>query len=251
MYKINSIHREAMTNIHIFIAEKHEEDLRIIRKIGERGINKGWAFSQRISYELQYSIISNDLGRKDNSENYKLLLQNDYLIALEDLCTILDNQGAVYLRNQWKLIENNMFVQFIPYQMVLIEKLMRETICPSEEDKHIANQALRNRMRNKVKIIEEHIRKDTSNDKLDNFNLTMKLLSRTYNKLIMNDLYLSADKQEKNKTSVVNRQNVLHYYMNLDDLNQRDFHQLMFIIICMIELYYLLAGIEKDVSTNH
>lgn len=245
MTKVTTTHISMMQKIRTSIIEAEKEELKLLNKIGMKGIKMGWAFNQSISYDLQYLIISNELKDKDNEDNFIKLLEWDYLVALERLYEILDRQGSVYLKKQWELIENKMYVQFIPYQLILIEKLMRETVNPIN-NKYLSNQKLRSNMRDKVKVIENYIGKHVPIEKLDSFKLAMKLLSETYNNLIMKDLYLAANKQEYTNISIINRQNVLHYYMNLDELNERDFHQLMFIIICMIELYDLLGEIKVN-----
>ncbi|TDM40928.1 hypothetical protein ETI09_08540 [Macrococcoides canis] len=101
----------------------------------------------------------NEIEGKSNSDNYKILLESVYKSVMDELADILDGQGSHYLKNQWELVENNMLIQFVPYHMILIEKLMRETINPSENDKFISNANLRNKMKEKVNIIEKHIEK--------------------------------------------------------------------------------------------
>lgn len=243
---IQSRRAEIMANISELIIKGNKIELELLNNIGNEGIKRGWAFTQKISYELQYSIIINEIEGKSNSDNYKILLESVYKGVMDELADILDGQGSHYLKNQWELVENNMLIQFVPYQMILIEKLMRETINPSEKDKYISNAKLRNKMKEKVNIIEKHIAKNIPYENMSNFDLSMNLLSKTYNTLIMNDLYLSADSQKNSKIAIINRQNVLHYYINLDEIEERDFHQLMFVIICMIDLYYLLHEIEFD-----
>ncbi|UBH22399.1 hypothetical protein LAU42_00180 [Macrococcus armenti] len=150
-----------MANKSELIIKGNKIELELLNNIGNEGIKRGWAFTQKISYELQYSIIMNEIEGKSNSDNYKILLESVYKSVMDELADILDGQGSHYLKNQWELVENNMLIQFVPYHMILIEKLMRETINPSENDKFISNANLRNKMKEKVNIIEKHIEKNT------------------------------------------------------------------------------------------
>ncbi|MHC0552141.1 hypothetical protein [Salinicoccus sp. CNSTN-B1] len=215
--------------------------------------NNGWAVIVEIAFLDMYGIMEYEDEDEDAVDEQQLLkilygVFEDTEADLEaNLCRFLGESNTTFINKQFTLMRLGYRLNSIPVLIILIEKTIKKL---ADKDGEIV------RVSEISGLLEAHIEK-LANEEIDDED-KQKLID-TYTEAFKNNVkiientfgYYDQEKPDNHKVKsinemgIINRNQVFHTAIDLDDANENHFYKLYFILIFLMEIRTLEEKIKQ------
>jgi|GEM_PF-6728383 len=211
----------AINNLSTYVTmlDDHKKEMRL------KAASKGIAYSTLLTDIPLYSIID-----KDQPEYNTFLSEDDSMIFTYVNDKVQNVYKNDYVAKQFELMKTNDISLFIPFLIILSEKLSRIII--RKEDDILEYKIIKDDLFENLSRFKDN---DTEINHQSLLELT-QIYTQTYNDIIKNQLFAHENKYKKTTQNNYNRHNIMHAKSDFDVFTDQRSFNLIAIILFLVEI---------------
>lgn len=207
--------------------------------IEEYGLPNGFAYTAYISSGDQCNLIkaalSTELSEEDTLKNIRAM-RSDFEYRVID--------RLVYGKDLAKLHFENIFngnpKLSIHYLVVLVEEILKCYKKSPSTNKFDSKQSRRS-----IKDSSTHYR-DKMIEAIDSNYHSVELVKKSYDEVLIDQFYMTIDKENPSELSFVNRNDVVHVYSDMDRYNLLDIYKILLLISSVLDLLEIMDIVKGN-----
>lgn len=218
-----------------FMADVYENIRKHEEKLMELSVNEGIAASLTLSTNILYEL------EEDGKIDYQFWLNEEdtgfFSYLQENLKEVYDNE---YVLRQFEMMKNNDINLFVPFLLVLTEKLCRKII--NKEPDRLRYGALRESLSLEWKNIKNHELFEKEHHTRENIT---ELYSRIFDTIIIGEIFIDESKYNIKNNNNYNRHIIMHAKTDFDNFTTVKTAKLIFVILFLIDILELKKSLKE------